>query len=217
SPTARLAADVDSDLKNTTDDALPNYLSSLNFKQSHTHTDVRLALGYTAVAIAGILFYFDYRFGWEATKAYTAPAVLAYFLINSAFAYWTYFVEKGTVYVGESSDGRRLSIASHAAKHTPIYELAVRFTAENKSSQTNELWQEIKIQAPFTRWFTADGFFVAKPFQQWLASEIPAVGDADPANVVEEIGRGNTSASPKREIKMERLAGLVGATRASGA
>lgn len=44
-----------------------------------------------------------------------------------------------------------------------------------------------------TRWFTADGYFVAKPFQQWLASEIPVVGAADPKNVVEEIGRGTAA------------------------
>jgi hypothetical protein len=43
-----------------------------------------------------------------------------------------------------------------------------------------------------TRWFTADGFFVAKPFQQWLASEVPVIGAADPNNVVEEIGRGSS-------------------------
>ena len=44
-----------------------------------------------------------------------------------------------------------------------------------------------------TRWFTSDGYFVAKPFQQWLASEVPVIGAADPNNVVEEIGRGSGS------------------------
>jgi hypothetical protein len=44
-----------------------------------------------------------------------------------------------------------------------------------------------------TRWFTADGYFIAKPFQQWLASEVPVIGAADPNNVVEEIGRGNAA------------------------
>jgi hypothetical protein len=44
-----------------------------------------------------------------------------------------------------------------------------------------------------TRWFTADGYFIAKPFQQWLASEVPVIGAADPNNVVEEIGRGSSA------------------------
>lgn len=51
--------------------------------------------------------------------------------------------------------------------------------------------QTIHIRAPFTRWFTSDGYFIAKPFQQWLASEVPVIGAADPNNVVEEIGRGS--------------------------
>ena len=40
-----------------------------------------------------------------------------------------------------------------------------------------------EISSPFTRWFDSDGYFVAKPFQQWLASEISIVGDADPKSV----------------------------------
>ena len=89
------------DLKNTSDDALPNYLNSLGFKQSHHLTDVRLALGYTAVLIAGALFYFDWKLGWDVTRPYTLPAVVAYAVLNSAFTYWLFYVEKGTVYVGE--------------------------------------------------------------------------------------------------------------------
>jgi hypothetical protein len=90
-----------SDLKNTTDDALPNYLSSLKFKQSHYYTDVRLVLGYAAVIIGGALFYFDWTLGWDKTKAFTLPAVVIYFLLNGAFTYWIYFVEKGAIFTGE--------------------------------------------------------------------------------------------------------------------
>lgn len=38
------------------------------------------------------------------------------------------------------------------------------------------------IKAPFTTWFTSDGYFVAQPFQQWLASSVQMIGDADPKN-----------------------------------
>jgi hypothetical protein len=101
------------DLKNTTDDALPNYLNSLKFKQIHTQTDVRLVLGYSAVIIAGALFYFDWKFGWEASKPYTFPAVAAYFLLNGAFSYWLWFVEKGVVYEGEGKTGK-VRLQDHA-------------------------------------------------------------------------------------------------------
>lgn len=92
------------DLKNTTDDALPNYLTSLKFKQSHFLTDVRLTLGYSAVAIAGITFYFDYMHGWDKTKVGTLWAVIAYFILNGALTYWIWGVEKGKIFTGEIND-----------------------------------------------------------------------------------------------------------------
>ena len=89
------------DLKNTTDDALPNYLTSLKFKQSHHLTDVRLALGYAAVIIAAITFVADYKLGWDKTKAGTLWAVLMYFALNGALTVWIWAVEKGQVFTGE--------------------------------------------------------------------------------------------------------------------
>ena len=94
------------DLKNTTDDALPNYLTSLKFSQSHFLTDVRLGLGYTAVVIAAVTFYADYKLGWDATKEATLWAVTAYFIINGALTVWIWGVERGKVFVGEK--GRTL-------------------------------------------------------------------------------------------------------------
>lgn len=48
----------------------------------------------------------------------------------------------------------------------------------NASGGTNTL----EVSSPFTRWFDVNGFFVARPFQQWLASEIPLIGQVDPKN-----------------------------------
>ena len=92
------------DLKNTTDDALPNYLTSLKFGQSHFLTDVRLLLGYSAVLIAAITFAFDYRLGWDKTKEYTFWAVVAYFILNGALTVWIWGIEKGKVFAGDFED-----------------------------------------------------------------------------------------------------------------
>ncbi|KAK7531070.1 microsomal signal peptidase 25 kDa subunit-domain-containing protein [Phyllosticta citricarpa] len=203
------------DLRNTSDDALPNYLNSLKFTQDNKYLDVRLALGYTAVTVAGLLFYFDWKLGWDATKAWTGPAVAAYFVLNGAFMYWMYIVEKGLVYAGEK-DGQKIRISSRVEKHIPIYHLTIRYTTSRKpASARGELWQQIELSAPFTRWFTADGFFVTKPFQQFLASEIPIVGEADPTNVVEEIGRG--SASETKTTNPANVAQVLGQIRAQTA
>lgn len=43
-----------------------------------------------------------------------------------------------------------------------------------------------RLEAPFTSFFTADGFFVAKPFQQWLAGSVKSIGNVDVKNAVRE-------------------------------
>ena len=92
---------IRTDLKNTTDDALPNYLTSLEFKQSHYFTNVRLALGYCAVTIAAITFCADYKLGWDLTKAWTLWAVSIYFVLNGVLTIWIWAVERGNVFTGE--------------------------------------------------------------------------------------------------------------------
>lgn len=193
------------DLKNSTDDALPNYLTSLRFQQSHSLTDVRLALGYSAVVIAGITFYFDYTLGWDETKQYTLWAVVAYFILNGALTLWIFLVEKGKIFHGSSKTGalvcwttsmkrgeaafidtvEQLTMVSSVTKHTPIYKLTVRWT--NPETSDTSIWQTREISAPFTTWFSTDGHFIAKPFQQWLAAEVPVIGEADEAHASKKI------------------------------
>jgi len=60
-----------------------------------------LALGYTAVLIAAITFYADYKLGWDKTKDATFWAVLIYFTLNGALTFWIWGVEKGKVFTGE--------------------------------------------------------------------------------------------------------------------
>jgi ABC-type nickel/cobalt efflux system permease component RcnA len=104
-----------SDLKNSTDDALGNYLRGLSFKQDNSKLDFRLAVGYTAVVIAAATFVADYKLGWEATKTGTAVAVAAYAILNAVYTYWMWSVEKGLVFEG-SKDGKQVSAISVSFK-----------------------------------------------------------------------------------------------------
>lgn len=89
-----------SDLKNTTDDALGNYLRGLSFQQDNSKLDIRLALGYSSVIIAAVTFVADFKLGWEATKLWTAVAVVAYAVLNGGFTWWMWRVERGLVFEG---------------------------------------------------------------------------------------------------------------------
>ena len=69
---------------------------------------MRLALGFSAVAIAGSTFYYDYTLGFDKTKVMTLYAVIAYFVINTVLTWWIWGMEGGKVYVG-SKDGVTVS------------------------------------------------------------------------------------------------------------
>lgn len=107
----------------------------------------------------------------------------------------------------------QLRIASSTKKHIPIYEADVYFTPAPTSSNPE---QKIHIRAPMTRWFTSDGYFVAKPFQQWLASEVPVVGAADPNNIIEEIGRGSET-ERTMNVTSDNALDILQQLKASGA
>ena len=100
------------DLKNTTDDALAPYLTSLpkpyRFTVNNLNTDIRLLLGYSAVAIAGVTFYVDRKLNWAALDAWVAGAVIAYFILNTALTYWIWGVEAGQVFSGTRDGGEKV-------------------------------------------------------------------------------------------------------------
>ncbi|KAI1489386.1 microsomal signal peptidase 25 kDa subunit-domain-containing protein [Biscogniauxia mediterranea] len=162
------------DLKNTSDDAIPNYLNSLKFKQIHTLVDTRLALGYGAFLIAAACFLWDYKLGFDDTKYYTAAAVALYTVLNGILTFWIGFVEKGTVYQGTAPDGSKISVATSTKKNVPIYHVKVTITPKKGEVQT------IELARSFTEWFDAQGHFIALPFQTMLATTVPLVGKADP-------------------------------------
>lgn len=95
------------DLKNTTDDALGNYLRGLGLQQDNSKLDVRLAIGYVSVIIAAATFAADYKLGWEATKYWTALAVVAYAVLSGGYSYWMWAVEQGCVFEG-TKDGKKV-------------------------------------------------------------------------------------------------------------
>jgi hypothetical protein len=67
--------------------------------------DVRLALGYSSFLLAAACALWDYQFGWEATKLYTAVAVAIYTVLSGALTLWTWKVEQGTIYQGKAPSG----------------------------------------------------------------------------------------------------------------
>ncbi|KAM7190284.1 signal peptidase complex subunit SPC2 [Naviculisporaceae sp. PSN 640] len=195
------------DLKNTSDDAIPNYLNSLRFTQSHRLTDVRLALGYSAFAIAAACFLWDYKFGFESTKLYTGIAVAIYTILNGILTYWIFNVEKGTIYEGTAPSGEKIRISTSTPNKTvPEYHLKIDVVPKNGRKK-----ERLVVIRSFTEWFDAAGHFVVAPFQTVLASSIPVVGKADPKRIAGPSKKEDVDAAPPPAYTAEMLDVLAGA------
>ncbi|OAQ96696.1 hypothetical protein LLEC1_06390 [Akanthomyces lecanii] len=167
------------DLKNTSDDAIPNYLNSLKFKQTHHLQDVRLALGYSAFAVAALCFLWDYKLGWDSTKHFTAAAVAVYMGLNGALTYWQTQREKNIIYEGTAPSGDKITISTTTKKNIPIYNLGITVSPKRAAEKP----QTYALARDFAGWFDEVGFFVAAPFQEMLASAVPLIGKQDPKRV----------------------------------
>ncbi|KPI45090.1 Signal peptidase complex subunit SPC2 [Cyphellophora attinorum] len=168
------------ELRSAVDEAIPDYLTTLPkpyaFAQDHAYPNVRLALGYTAVLIAGALFAVDWKYGWEVTKPYTLPACVAYFLLNGAMTLWIWAVESGTIFQGRREGGQKLKLASHVQKPNPEYILTTTYS----SPQGDKVWQNSVTSIPFAHLFNVHGFLQKKELHKFLAKKIEVVGLADP-------------------------------------
>lgn len=110
-------------------------------------------------------------------------------------------MEKGTIFTG-NWNGRSLTLSSRTGKYDPHYRLTVKYVKAGAKAGEHE---ELELDAPFMTWFTEDGFFVAKPFQQWLASGVPIIGEADPKNVLEDV----PGAVKSQTVGPEGVAGVL--------
>jgi Microsomal signal peptidase 25 kDa subunit (SPC25) len=177
-PPTKISIYSPTDLKTTTDDHLTPYLTTLpspyTFTASHTHSTIRLSLGYTAVLIAGTLFYTDYKHGWDATKPYTLPACVLYFLLNGLLTFYIYFVEKGTVFTGSREGGQTLTLRSRGKKHSGSYELDVRY-----ASESGKVFYAKTIRGEFMQWFSKEGYLQRKEFARWLGENVEVLGLAE--------------------------------------
>ena len=64
-------------------------------------SDIRLAIGFSACAIAAGAFYYDFQVGFEASKTVMLYAVISYYVLNTLLTFWILWVETGAVYIGE--------------------------------------------------------------------------------------------------------------------
>lgn len=96
-------------------------------------------------------------------------------------------------------------IATSTDKVSPIYNVKAKYMTSPAKPGQKPQWKEVELQGEFRKWFSADGYFVARPFQYFLASGIPTIGEADPKNTVEYVESSQSKPASAPGAKLENF------------
>ncbi|BGP28011.1 signal peptidase complex subunit 2 [Rhodotorula toruloides] len=122
------------ELKNALDDVVKEYfcLATHRFTRSHTHEDVRLAVGWTSVVVAAATGYYGYVTDFHESKYWVSVGVVLYVVLNTVLALYVAYVEKNVIFVG-----KRRTIASRiSTERLTISSLAF----SSPTSHTTSSW-----------------------------------------------------------------------------
>src|ERR1700722_15956891 len=92
-----------------------------------------------------------------------------------------------------------------------MYNLTVTYYTASHPSVPNT----VRISRPFMQWFDAAGHFVALPFQQMFAGEVPVIGKADPRKAVAVDGKFVQTTAASQAV--QPALGKIAAGRGTGA
>ncbi|KAI9510300.1 microsomal signal peptidase 25 kDa subunit-domain-containing protein [Russula earlei] len=167
------------ELKNALDDAIKRFLSRPDlFKQIHLHTDVRLALGWTSVIIAGSTAFYSYRLDFEQTKPVIWIGLIVYFILTSIQALYAYFVEGDIIFVGKRKtfDKRivteRITLSSRTKPSTPEnppgYTLSLTYRRSTNAGKSLLGRGQTSESRPYTAFFDDEGVLDHDRFETWV-------------------------------------------------
>lgn len=153
-----------SDLKTTCDEQITSIITSKGYETNNFYGDVRLALGFGAVIVAGLTAFIDYKLGFfEAKYPYTVIGLVLYGLLNVAYTFWMYQVERGLIFFGTSvqDNTKQIKVLSKKgtpkSKYDPIYTLTFVISKGVKDSKISESGS---VAIPFEKVFASNGFVV---------------------------------------------------------
>ncbi|OCH89328.1 hypothetical protein OBBRIDRAFT_756696 [Obba rivulosa] len=175
------------DMKHACDDALKRFLSRPElFKQIHTHTDVRLALGWASVLVSAGTGFYGYKVEFEKSKPVIWAGLILYILLTVAQALYAYFVEGDVVFVGKRKtfDKRivteRITVSSKTIPSTPSapcpsYALSLSYVRSASGGKTLLGKGRAGAERPHNAFFDAQGVMDQEGFERWVGGIVGRV------------------------------------------
>lgn len=174
------------DLKNACDDILKRFLSRPElFKQIHTHTDVRLALGWASVLVAAGTAYYGWKVEFETSKPVVWAGMIVYVVLAIAQTLYAYFVEKDIVFVGKRKtfDKRivteRITMSSNTVpsspSNPPAYFLSATYVRSASGGKSLLGRGKASNQRSYNAFFDENGTMDQERFESWVTELVERV------------------------------------------
>jgi signal peptidase complex subunit 2 len=186
------------ELKNACDDAVKRYLARPElFRQSHLHTDVRLALGWASVLVAGATALYGYKIEFEQSKPVVWAGLILYVLLTSMQTLYAYFIEGNVVFVGKrktlskriiteritlsssttpaskiKAPGKFSSLDLPPAPGCPAYTLNLHYIRSTSANKSLLARGSARALAPYAAFFDEAGVFCRAPFEAWVGAVV---------------------------------------------
>lgn len=132
----------------------------MGYDESFLVGDIKLALGYLTVLIAGGLFYLDKNMSFKDSFGLTVAAVVAYFAISAVMLVLNRKT-KNVKYMG-SKQKQKIQIAGWTEKYDPVYNITITVDGEVVASE----------KFPFGKFFDSTGYYNRDAFAKLLTEAL---------------------------------------------
>ncbi|KAH8103001.1 microsomal signal peptidase 25 kDa subunit-domain-containing protein [Cristinia sonorae] len=180
------------EMKHACDDALKRFLSRPElFKQIYTHTDIRLALGWTCVFIAAGTGLYGWKVEFEKSKPVVWAGLILYITLTVIQTLYAYFIEGDIVFVGKRKtfDKRivteRITISSTSTPstptHPPAYSLSLSYVRSTSGGKSLLGKGRATSERGYNTFFDERGVLDQEAFERWVGGVVGGVmeGKAD--------------------------------------
>ncbi|KAJ1725412.1 hypothetical protein LPJ53_000450 [Coemansia erecta] len=166
-----------SELKTACDNGLKDFLKARGYEEMHTHTDVKLILGYIGVVFCAIDFAYSWKYPFEQTKWFSFISVGIYALTSALALVYSYAVQRDTFFVGyNKAKGHVVSAGSRTESDKHTYKLTLT-TRPIRGRQDPPVFNSkpVELKQSFATWFHEDGEFVGDKFNSDIEPVIGAL------------------------------------------
>ncbi|KAJ9105889.1 hypothetical protein QFC20_004224 [Naganishia adeliensis] len=200
------------ELKHACDDAVKSIMKDYQFTEIHTHTDIKLALGWLAVLVAAGTAGYSYKVGFEETKGVATAGVIAYFILSGIQLLYAYYFEGSKIYIGKrKSLSKRIETevirissrtlpSSTSPPQPPRYLLNFSYRrSANKNKSLIRRKREL-VEASFGDLVDAKGGVEQERIRDWVGDVVGrVVGGSGEDLALQNEGATSNSTSPSRD------------------